>query len=146
MTGSTTATMIDASAADSAGWPDWNNCHSSTDRIVGVDQNGDLVPECNRAPPSVQAATMFASVMRRDVERRTLSQDDIDGVCAIYPATGAPLCAPVVDGDPVAQTVTDRGGCSIGNESSRPAPATLGAVALLALLAGRRLSARRRRG
>ena len=29
--GKTTAMMIDASAADGAGWPDWNSCHSSTD-------------------------------------------------------------------------------------------------------------------
>jgi hypothetical protein len=124
-----------------------HNCHSPTDRIRGVDQNGELVPECTRAPPSVQAATMYASVMRRDVERRTLTQDDIDGVCAIYPATAAALCAPVADGDPLAQTsVGQGGGCSIGTDSHRPAAATAGVVALLAMLAGRRLSARRRRG
>ena len=34
MTGSTTAIMIVASAADGAGWPDWNNCHNSTDRTT----------------------------------------------------------------------------------------------------------------
>ena len=31
MTGNTTATMIDASAAEGAGCPDWNSCHNSTE-------------------------------------------------------------------------------------------------------------------
>src|SRR5204862_6586571 len=67
-----------------------HNCYGSADRSRGIDQNGHAVPDCNRAPPAVQEATMYASVMRGDVARRDLSADDIDGVCAIYPATGAP--------------------------------------------------------
>jgi hypothetical protein len=31
MTGNAAAMMIDASAAEAAGWPDWNNCYNRTD-------------------------------------------------------------------------------------------------------------------
>jgi uncharacterized protein (TIGR03382 family) len=41
--------------------------------------------------PGAFEATMFASASRGDVEKRTLADDDVDGLCTIYPA-----------GDPVA--------------------------------------------
>ena len=47
----------------------------------------------------VASATMFASAERSSVEKRTLAQDDINAVCAIYPpgsleptCNAAPLC------------------------------------------------------
>jgi hypothetical protein len=126
-----------------------HNCYSNADRSRGIDQNGHLVPDCNRAPPSVQQATMYASVMRGDTQRRDLSPDDIDGVCGIYPANGAPECAPVMDGDPVNQPGGDGGGntgCNVASDPRRPAAATLAAAALAAALVRRRLRARRAGG
>jgi hypothetical protein len=41
--------------------------------------------------PGAFEATMFASASRGDIEKRTLADDDIDGLCVLYPA-----------GDPVA--------------------------------------------
>jgi hypothetical protein len=119
-----------------------HNCYSPNDRARGIDQNGKAVPDCSRAPAAVQAATMYASVRRGDIERRTLSPDDIEGVCAIYPTTGAPACAPVMDGDPPAQIggddPGDGGGCAVGRGPGR----TAGAGLLLAFAA---LALRRRR-
>jgi hypothetical protein len=45
----------------------------------GVDQNGVLVPECERASQEIQDATMFAAVAPGDTLRRTLTDDDIAG-------------------------------------------------------------------
>jgi hypothetical protein len=120
-----------------------HNCYSSSsDRSRGIDQNGRAVPDCSRASITVQQATMYASVMRGDVERRSLSPDDVDGVCAIYPATGRLACAPVMDGDPPAQIGGDNepggGGCSVGH-----APRGTVLLATAALL-GLWLAARRR--
>src|SRR4051794_22442730 len=58
----------------------------------GVDNNGVPVPECENASPEIQAATMFAAVAPGDTLRRTLTEDDIAGVCAIYPAASAASC------------------------------------------------------
>jgi hypothetical protein len=122
-----------------------HNCYSSADRMRGIDQDGNPVPDCNRAPQSVQQATMYASVMRGDILRRTLSPDDIAGVCAIYPGSGAAVCTAAGDGDPPAQRERDDGGCALGR--GRPGLSGAAALALVALLvARRRLSARRRRG
>jgi hypothetical protein len=119
-----------------------HNCHSNVDRTRGVDQNGDLVPDCNRAPADVQMATMYASVMRGDILRRTLSPDDVDGVCAIYPASGGPLCQEITMGEPPAQPGGDdggSGGCTVG----RGRPSTLVVVALALLVVARRRRGRR---
>jgi hypothetical protein len=86
-----------------------HNCFLPGAGRRGIDQNGNQVPDCNRAPPEVQEATMFAAVMRGDVLRRTLADDDIAGVCAIYPAMGAAQCAAVGNPD------DDGGGCTMGH-------------------------------
>jgi MYXO-CTERM domain-containing protein len=63
------------------------------------------------------AATMDASTQMREVEKRTLAADDVDGVCAIYPAE-------------------DDGGCGCGSGGAAGALALL--VAALALRRPRR--------
>jgi hypothetical protein len=88
-----------------------HNCFLPGTGKRGIDNNGVQVPDCNRADPVVQEATMFAAVSRGDTLRRTLADDDIMGVCAIYPADGAPACPAVGIGD-------GGGGCSIGVGSS----------------------------
>jgi len=124
-----------------------HNCYSYNDRSRGIDQDGKAVPDCNRAPPSVQAATMYASVMRGDILRRTLSSDDVDGVCAIYPVAGTPTCAAVMDGDPPAQpSADDGGGCSFGGALGSAGSALLVVLLAIAALAARRLAVVRDRG
>jgi hypothetical protein len=99
----------------------------------GVDNNGVAVPDCDQASPEQQAATMFAAVAPGDTLRRTLTDDDIAGVCAIYPAASAASCT---DGGGLAE-----GGCSLG---ARPGSAGLALAGLLVSAAA--LRRRRRRG
>jgi MYXO-CTERM domain-containing protein len=120
-----------------------HNCYSpSSDRSRGIDQNGRAVPDCLRAPASVQAATMYASVMHGDLERRSLAPDDIEGVCDIYPTTTGVACVAAMDGDPTAQPATeDGGGCAVGRGPARTGAGLL-VIALGALaLRRRRLNA-----
>jgi hypothetical protein len=123
-----------------------HNCHSAADRVQMQDQTGADVPNCTGAPPEVMEATMYNSVGRGDVERRTLAQDDTDGVCDIYPAHAAPACISRDDSDPTAEVPGaggGSGGCSLAPGGQ---PAALGFFLLLVPLAlglRRRFSARR---
>jgi hypothetical protein len=112
-----------------------HNCFLSGNTHHAVDNAGVLVPDCNRASPEAQDATMFASVTKGDTLRRTLAPDDIAGVCAIYPASStAGTCTP----GPGPDATLGGGGCSYGG-----APA--GSVAALLLAAGLGITVRRRR-
>lgn len=44
-------------------------------------------------------ATMFEASPPGDIEKRTLSQDEVDGVCTIYPLRGPTPGAPDIDGE-----------------------------------------------
>src|SRR6185503_18935576 len=55
-----------------------------------IDNLGNEVPGCDKAPPDVEATVMFAIVDQADVRKRTLTDDDIGGVCAIYPEADDP--------------------------------------------------------
>jgi len=101
----------------------------------GVDQNGVLVPECERASQEIQDATMFAAVAPGDTLRRTLTEDDIAGVCAIYPAASATSCADG-GGDGLAE------GCSFGGRQGSASALVLAGL----LVSARALRRRRRRG
>jgi hypothetical protein len=125
-----------------------HNCHSPADRKLMKDQNGVSVPECTRAPPAVQEATMFNAVMMGDVERRTLAQDDTDGVCAIYPARAAADCTVRDETDPTVEVpgANDKsGGCSVSS-AHRPATAGLWLLVVPALIVLRRRFSARRSG
>jgi hypothetical protein len=63
-----------------------HNCYLKTPMRIPVDDKGNPVPDCRSATPAMQDATMYPAVSRGDTLRRTLSDDDIAGVCAIYPA------------------------------------------------------------
>ncbi|HEX5660898.1 MAG TPA: matrixin family metalloprotease, partial [Polyangiales bacterium] len=73
------------------------------------------------AHSDVEGATMYCAAYSRDVSKRYLGQDDIDGLCAVYP--------------PEQETVIvkRRDGCALGGEAGGGL-----AFALLMLLAGRR--------
>ncbi|MFH0899120.1 MAG: hypothetical protein V2A73_00685 [Pseudomonadota bacterium] len=57
------------------------------------DHNGDLVPRCypeSALPDEVTEATMYNYQSSGETKKATLSQDDIDGYCAIYPLASDP--------------------------------------------------------
>jgi MYXO-CTERM domain-containing protein len=101
------------------------------------------------------AATMYPSAIRQSVQNRTLAQDDINAVCAIYPPGDLTAdCTPVVVGGPQLNCETNdsgdpiacddpagvpgngsSGGCSAARTSSdAPWGALLAALAALVVL------------
>lgn len=92
-------------------------------------------------PPSSQpgatSATMFATASEGDVGKRDLADDDVDGLCTLYPA-GEPSgdCGSFTPEPPPSVRVSRLGGCA----ASRP-----GAPAALCLLLAAGAAARRRR-
>ncbi len=67
-------------------------CYSSNDGTpILKDNNGNDELTCGAAnlPLSVTEATMYPSVPMNDTQRRTLSPDDQQAVCDIYPYTSA---------------------------------------------------------
>jgi hypothetical protein len=93
-----------------------HTCSLSGERPGVVDNEGRVVPSCSRASIAVQATTMFAAVIPGDIERRSLTDDDAQAVCDVYPAL-----------EPV--LVGESSGCALGGRPSG------GAAAVLALLA-----------
>lgn len=73
----------------------------------------------------VRNATMFASAPRGETSKRRLSQDDVDGICSIYP-TGEPtvLCQ--------GAELEEAGGCDC--QSGRGAPGAMVVLMVLWLL------------
>lgn len=69
------------------------------------------------------AATMFESSPPRDIDKRTLSQDEVDAVCTIYPLRGPTPGAPDIDGEDLT------GSCAVGGRQDR------GSAPLLVMLA-----------
>lgn len=121
-------------------------------------QNG--VPLCS-GHPEMASTTMYPSAAPREISKRTLEPDDVEGVCTVYPATAATaLTAPAFDvptvaaaasaetayqcvPKPAASTQNSRGG-SGGCGAGSATPVGLAALALgLALLLPRRRAARR---
>ena len=94
----------------------------------------------------VPQATMYASAPKGEVSKRTLHDDDIEGLCEVYPMPvsdgGAPEPCSVPDGGFVAPPASSSGssnGCHVA-----PASAPTGAAPLLLLVAPA-LCRRRRR-
>jgi hypothetical protein len=115
-----------------------HNCYTGYDGPRPADHTGAPAVDCyGPIPPAAIAdATMYPSVILSDTERRTLSPDDILGVCEIYPH--AHEACPFADG-----------GCNVAPHAAparRAWPELLGAlsVLLLALSVGR--ARRNRRG
>jgi len=106
-----------------------------------VDNTGSPVPDCSSDnPPSITDATMYVSVNSPMTELglRTLSPDDVQGVCDIYPFSPSFVCtAAATDGGTAG---SKGGGCSL---SRHPGSESMAVVLALAALA---LSLRRRRG
>ncbi len=106
-----------------------------------VDHTGTPVPQCGPDnSPSITDATMYVSVDSSTAELglRTLSPDDIQGVCDIYPYSPTFVCGSGADDGPAGGK---GGGCSLGHGSGSIAVA----LALAALGLGRARSRRDRR-
>jgi uncharacterized protein (TIGR03382 family) len=127
--------------------------HPCESDSANAQQNG--VPLCS-AHPEMEPTTMFPSASPREISKRTLDPDDVDGVCTIYPAPAAAALAPTAGLAVVTSGVTQAnafmcvpapaksksssGGCGSGSAT----PGGLAALALaLVLLLPRRHAARR---
>ena len=107
-----------------------------------VDNMGNPVPDCSspNLPATITDATMYVSVgsPSAEVDLRSLSPDDVQGVCDIYPVGKLSVCAQDVGAEDV-QGVCDiypvgkGGGCSCAVEPGHGARA--GVLVLLALAA-----------
>jgi MYXO-CTERM domain-containing protein len=87
----------------------WNPCEGdgrckaidiacqTDDDCIPQDDAGQRIPRCSDALTSeVTDATMFNYAQALDTSKRTLSQDDVDGVCGIYPQAQDPgVCSRV---------------------------------------------------
>jgi hypothetical protein len=91
-----------------------------------VDDQGRPVPTCDHASDEIQATTMFAAVIPGDLERRTLSPDDIRAVCSLYP----PMDELVESGNPQ--------GCALASRSQGAAAIACGGLGWLAIALRRR--------
>jgi hypothetical protein len=109
------------------------------------DNLGNPVPDCDVAPDAIRATVMFPSIASGFVEvtKRTLSSDDIQAVCDIYPTSLDPqVCA--------MDSPNDGLGCNAAPVARAAAPArptglgaALAAAALCLGWAGTRRSRRR---
>ena len=107
---------------------------TSSDRWP-VDNNGNLVPACSSGnlPATITGATMYVSVASpgAEVELRSLSPDDVQGACDIYPFTSNFVC--------VAPTKAQASsGCSYAAQPGRGAIVWVLAFLVLATIRRRR--------
>lgn len=112
-----------------------HSCLLSPDELARTDDHGAPVAHCGQEGPVAHESTMLAAVPARDVDRRTLSDDDARGVCAVYPP-------------PIALAATqlpDEGGCSVARPSSGPGrPVGLWLPVVAVLFLARRWRSNRR--
>jgi hypothetical protein len=74
-----------------------HNCYSPNDKADRLlDNNGNPEVDCAGAdvPPAITDATMFPAVSPSDIDRRTLSPDDRQAVCDVYPSAAGVCGAP----------------------------------------------------
>jgi MYXO-CTERM domain-containing protein len=94
-----------------------------------IDDQGNPVPLCSAVPPTntkIREATMYPTQECGEVTKSSLSDDDIQAICTIYPTARNPgTCEPVGG-------TTGAGCCSASRGADRPAGALLlaGVVAL----------------
>src|SRR5262249_50373099 len=102
-----------------------------------VDDQGNPVPACSATTSAkITEATMYNFQDCGETKKETLSDDDINAICPIYPAADAPkTCARVGGGG---------GGIGSVGDDSRGGPAASLALIALAVLASRHKKSRRR--
>jgi hypothetical protein len=99
-----------------------------------LDGDGNEVTSCDFAGIELQDTTMFPSQESGETKKMSLSQDDIDGICRIYPRASDPqVCAPV--------SVPEAAGCcSASGRSGNDVSFLLAGAAALLLLRRRKTS------
>ena len=105
-----------------------------------VDNLGNPVPDCSDATLAEMDATMYPSSEAGDLSKRTLSQDDRDGLCGIYPLGTTPVTCGVGSGS--------SGGCAVSLDDAAangPRAVRWFTVIGAALALGALIAARRRR-
>ena len=120
----------------------WNPCETTgrckaidiacqtEDDCIPLDDKGQRVPRCTDVlPAEVTDATMFNYAQALDTSKRTLSQDDIDGVCGIYPLANDPG---------VCSRVDTNGSTGCAASGGAPSGGGLALFLALAFLAARR--------
>jgi hypothetical protein len=113
-----------------------HTCFAGGDRLV--DDQGDPQPNCSPVDALSAAqrdATMYNFHDCGETQKATPEQDDVDGVCGIYPVDDDP-------GECSTPDLEDKGCCAVAG--SRTAPT--GALPVLALALAALLLLRRRRG
>ncbi|HEY2900323.1 MAG TPA: hypothetical protein VGL59_07095 [Polyangia bacterium] len=108
------------------------------------DNNGNPVPDCDNAPPEVQATTMFASAKPGDISKRTLEADDQQAVCDIYPLANDPAYCPAAT---ATATVADQSkllDCAVA--SAPKTTSSLGMTGIFVITAALELRRRKRAG
>jgi MYXO-CTERM domain-containing protein len=118
-----------------------HTCHVQRTTLDGtpvprpVDNSGTPIPNCSPDnPPLITDATMYVSVSSPETEigLRSLSPDDAQGVCEIYPYSPSFVCG-------ATRTSSSHGGCSLATRpGGKPMVAGLALVALALLLSRRR--------
>jgi hypothetical protein len=106
-----------------------HTCSLAGEHPGQLDDQGQPVPSCSRASDAVKDTTMFAAVIPGDIDRRSLSQDDVRAVCDVYPSLDSILQA-------------DTAGCMVGRGGRGAGVAAL-ALALLTAARLRRRAGRR---
>ncbi|HET9627303.1 MAG TPA: hypothetical protein VFP84_38355 [Kofleriaceae bacterium] len=128
-----------------------HTCHLSATEPATVDNKGNPVPLCGPDnPASVMAATMYPSQTPGETMKETLTDDDIQSMCDLYPTAKDPKTCEPVAGAPGGPTGGGGGG---GGGGCNTTPGTdvgllISGTALGLLLTGRRRSGRatRRQG
>jgi hypothetical protein len=106
-----------------------HTCVTSSDP-PRVDNNGNAVPMCpDDGDTKVTEATMYPYQTCGETKKTTLTQDDVDGACSIYPTGKDPgTCAPA----------TAPSGCCDAGGAGAPGSLALGALCTFWLSALRR--------
>ncbi len=108
-------------------------CRTAADP-ARIDGNGNPVPSCSStSDPMILEATMYNFQDCGETKKGTLSQDDINAVCAVYPTAKDPKSCDPVDDE------TGCNGCSTGG---RPWAGLVLAALTFGLLFRRKNSAR----
>ena len=89
---------------------------------------------------SIEESTMYWHAPSWDIQKRTLHDDDVRGLCSVYPHDDfAPTCEPTVLADKTCTLVFEgEPSCSVAALPTRKAPAPAALLLCALLLAGRR--------
>ncbi len=98
-----------------------------------IDNTGAPVPDCSAAlPPKITEATMYNYQNPGETKKETLTDDDIQSMCDIYPKASDPgVCAPPKGG-------SGSGGCCSASGERADVSMLLGGITFGLLFAGRR--------